>query len=219
MGVLFLLIGFVLGPIPFLNFVGGILDIIGAIMVILGRGVFGRVHSRNVILAVIIYIVGVAIVIGSALALFFATITAAYTASSGGAIDPTVLRQSLSSSLQTLLIGTAIGGAVSGVAIVLLTYALQNQRGRILLWTGYAAGICFSIITIFIVGPLISDAVAQSLAGSSYDPTPVNNIQTQAQSWGLLGFIPAILYAYAFYLVRSRIDKGQVLKSGNMPAS
>jgi hypothetical protein len=216
MGLLFLLIGLVLGPIPFVGIIGLILDIIGAILVILGRGVFGPNHSRNVILAVVIFVIGLCVIAGSILSLFLTIFSATYTASSGGTVDPTALSQAISSSFQTFIIGTAVGGAIDGVAIVLFTYAIQNQNGKMLLWAGYAISIAVSIITILVVGPLISEAVTQAFAGSTFNPAPVSDLQAQAQLWGLLGLIPSILYAGAFYLVRSRIDKGQVLKPRNI---
>ncbi len=209
-GLLLLLIGIILGPIPYVNFVGGILVIIGAILVILGRNAFGPAHSRNTIWAVIIFIISIGVIVAGAVAFALAILSATIANSTGNTIDPTVLAQSLSSSFTTLLILAAVGGAVGGIANVLFTYAIQNQTGRILLWAGYAAGIAISIFNIIVIGPLITNAASQSFNGTTYDPAPFNNLQSQLQTLQLLGFIPAILYAAAVYLVWSRIGGGEL---------
>jgi hypothetical protein len=62
-GLLLLIIGLLIGPIPFVGIIGGILVLVGAILVIIGRRPFGPAHSRNTIRSVIIYVVGIAVVI------------------------------------------------------------------------------------------------------------------------------------------------------------
>ena len=49
-GLLLLIIGLLIGPIPLVGIIGSILDLIGAILVIVGRSPFGPEHSRNTIL-------------------------------------------------------------------------------------------------------------------------------------------------------------------------
>src|SRR5213592_907352 len=48
-GVLLLLIGTLIGWLPIIGVLGGLLVLIGAILVILGRKAFGAAHSRNVL--------------------------------------------------------------------------------------------------------------------------------------------------------------------------
>ncbi|HYY48795.1 MAG TPA: hypothetical protein VFA17_08970 [Thermoplasmata archaeon] len=74
-GVLLLLIGSLLSWIPFVGLLGGLMTLIGAILVILGRKAFGATHARNVVwsivlffLAIIIVAVGAIAVMGSAFA-------------------------------------------------------------------------------------------------------------------------------------------------------
>jgi len=75
-GLLLLAVSGLLGPFPILNYLGGILAIVGAVLMILGRGAFGDAHSRNVVLSVVIYIVGLVIlfIIGASFALSIASI-------------------------------------------------------------------------------------------------------------------------------------------------
>jgi uncharacterized membrane protein YsdA (DUF1294 family) len=128
----------------------------------------------------------------------------------GGTVNTTAIGQSLSSSFNVLLIFTIIGGAIGGIAEVLFTYAIQKQNGRILLWIGYAVAIAVSIVNFIIISPLISNAVSQSFSGTTYDPTPLANLQSQLQLLGLLNFIPAIIFATAIYLAWSRVNRHEI---------
>jgi hypothetical protein len=209
-GLLLLIIGILLGPLPYVNFVGGILAIVGAILVIVGRKAFGPTHSRNTIWSIVIYCVGIAIVVVGSVAFFFAVVSASISSASGGTANSTTVAQSLSSSFDILLIGAAVGGAVIGLANILFTYAIQNRRGRVFLWGGYAAGLAVSIVEFMIIAPLISNAASQAFTGTTYNPAPFSALQAQQQVLSLLGFIPAILYATAIYIAWSRIGKGEI---------
>jgi hypothetical protein len=216
-GLLLIMFGIILGPLPYVNFLGGILAIVGAILVILGRRAFGETHSQNTIWSIVIYCVGIVIVIAASVAFTSSVVSASVNA---GGVNSTTLAQTLASSFNGLLVGAAVGGAVIGLANVLFTYAIQNHTGRVLLWCGYAASIAVSIIEFIIIGPLISNAASQSFAGTTYDPAPFSTLQIQLQAVALLGFIPAGLYAIAFYLAWSRIDQGEAVstveRSGNL---
>ena len=54
-GLLLIVIGFVISWIPIVGAVGGILELVGAILVILGRHPFGPDHARNILLSIIIF--------------------------------------------------------------------------------------------------------------------------------------------------------------------
>jgi len=205
-----LMIGTLLGPVPLITFIGGILSLIGAILVILGRKAFGPEHSRNAIWSIIIYIVGFVIIIIGVIAFAFAIISATIASRSGNMTDLTVIAQALTSSFDGLLIAGIVGGAVSSIAYVLFTYQLQNRNGRIILWAAYASSIAIGIINAIIVSALLSDAVQRSIAGGIFNPDPLRALQNQLQALGLLGFIPAALYATALYLVWSRIGRGEL---------
>ncbi len=209
-GLLLIMFGIILGPLPYVNFLGGILAIVGAVLVILGRRAFGETHSQNTIWSIVIYCVGIVIVIAASVAFTSSVVSASVNA---GGVNGATLAQTLASSFDGLLVGAAVGGAVIGLANVLFTYAIQNHTGRVLLWCGYAASIAVSIIEFIIIGPLISNAASQSFTGTTYDPAPFSTLQIQLQAVALLGFIPAGLYATAFYLAWSRIDQGEAVST------
>lgn len=186
---------------------------------ILGRKAFGPEHSRNAIWSIIIYIVGFVIIIIGVIAFAFAIISATIASRSGNMTDLTVIAQALTSSFDGLLIAGIVGGAVSSIAYVLFTYQLQNRNGRIILWAAYASSIAIGIINAIIVSALLSDAVQRSIAGGIFNPDPLRALQNQLQALGLLGFIPAALYATALYLVWSRIGRGELPATTPAPPS
>ena len=165
--------------IPLIGAVGGLVALIGALLVILGREAFGREHSRNAILALIVFFVGVGVTIAGAVLLFFLTISS---------------RAGPSSIVQPFAwfgVVSIIGGAVTGLSEVLLTYALQLSTGRVLLWTAYAASVAISIVNLVFILPIFNGT-----GGFLFPAIFVT---------AFLGVIPAMLYAVAYYLARQRI--------------
>jgi len=204
-GLLLLAVSGLLGPFPILNYLGGILAIVGAVLMILGRGAFGDAHSRNVVLSVVIYIVGLVIlfIIGASFALSIASIelSGANGASAAAAI---------SSSFNDLLTGAIVVGAVLGVATILFTYAIQSRTGRILLLAGYVSSLLIGIMVFSIIGPQLSTVVSNSIATRNVDRSGIDALQSEIQLLRFLNFIPGIIYAVAYYLLWDRIDMGDI---------
>ncbi len=167
--LLLLIIGLAISWIPFIGAIGGLVALIGALLVILGREAFGREHARNAILALIVFFVGIGVTIVGFVVLFFAAFS--YRAGPGTLVQP---------SFAWLGVITIIGGGVTGISEVLLTYALQLSNGRILLWTAYAASIAISIANFLFILPFFSGTgfVFPAIFLTSF-----------------LGIIPALLYA------------------------
>src|SRR5207244_13229639 len=87
---------------------------------------------------------------------------------------------------------TIIGGGVTGISEVLLTYSLQLSTGRILLWTAYAASIAISILNFLFIVPFFNGTGT----GLLVFPTVFLTI--------FLVIIPALLYSAAYSLARQR---------------
>ena len=202
-GLLLLLIGGLISWIPIIGILGGLLSLIGAILVILGRKAFGSTHARNVVIAIVLFFVGIIIIVIAAVLFAAAVITA-------NAQTPAALAAVFASAFNTLLIGAIIGAAVGGIASVLFTYALQKQSGKMLLWAGYVANLAISIAIFAIIAPLVSNAVSQATSGGTYNSAPISALQAQASGLGYLSVIPALLFAAATYLAWSRVSHGEI---------
>ncbi len=219
LGVLLLLIGALIGWVPYVNFVAFILFLIGAILVILGRRAFGADHARNVMLSIVLFIAGIVAFI--ALAVYFAVqlFTAIAPGFQQGNPDPAVVREALRTAFSNLLIGSVFVSAILGFAYVLFTYAIQDRMGRILLWAGYVAYVAIAVAVYLILAPAIADAVTQAFASGTYDPAPINALQGRQLLFGLLNVIPYLLFAAAFYLVWSRISRGELPARAGQPTA
>jgi FtsH-binding integral membrane protein len=131
-GLLLLVIGVLIAWIPFAGFIGGIVGFIGGILVLVGREPFGADHVRNTTLALIFFVVGIAVTIFG----FF-----------------NALAQGVSSGLGASLVGPfgivfLTGGAIFGLSEVLLTFSLQSSHGHMLLWTAYGISIFVSLVNL-----------------------------------------------------------------------
>lgn len=197
-GVLLLLIGTLLSWIPGIGFVGDVLILVGAILVILGRKAFGAAHARNVVISIVLFVVGVIVVIGVAVA---ATLANLGSILPPGSTTPTVTPAFLASVASAGLLGGIVSAIVIGIAEVLFTYALQAQTGKVFLWAAYGANIALAIALYLILSPLYNAV----LTDADY-----NAVLAAQTTYGLLNVLPAALFAVADYLAWSRISKREI---------
>src|SRR5438309_8965295 len=181
-GLLLLVIGVLIAWIPFAGFVGGIVGFIGGILVLVGREPFGADHVRNTTLALIFFVVGIAVTIFG----FFYALT--YGISSG-----------LGASVVGLFgIVFLIGGAIFGLSEVLLTYSLQSSNRHMLLCAAYGISIFLGVVNVFLL------SFRSGGFWTLYFGTAVFLFS------GFLAAIPAALYGTAFYLARERIVRHEI---------
>ncbi len=213
-GVLLLLIGTLIGWIPLIGVVGGLLTLIGAILVILGRKAFGSTHARNVLISILLFIIGI-IFIGVAAVVLVTAIGAGFL---GGSPNPAAV----SSALNNYLIILAVGSIIGGLASIFFTYELQNKTGRMLLFAGYAANVAINVAVAFVVSQTISAVIAAMFPGGTYSPTAaaaaLADFSSRVSSLALLSVIPALLYTAANYIAWSRINRGEIPPPTTPPA-
>src|SRR5437773_6610705 len=73
-GLLVISIGFFLSWVPILGMIGNLFQLVGAILVILGRNAFGPVHARNVIWSILTFVIAIVAGIGVGVALVFSAL-------------------------------------------------------------------------------------------------------------------------------------------------
>jgi len=181
-GLLLLVIGVLIVWVPFAGFIGGIVGFIGAILVLIGREPFGADHVRNTTLALIFFVVGIAVTIFGS---FYAV---AYSFASGLGV----------STVSLFGIVFVIGGGIFGLSEVLLTYSLQSSHGHTLLWTAYGISIFLGLVNVFLL-PFGSGGFWPFYFGTGV-----------LLFTGFLAAIPAALYGTAFYLARERIVRHEI---------
>lgn len=183
-GLLLLVVGVLIAWIPFAGFIGGIVGFIGAILVLVGREPFGTEHVRNTTLAIIFFVVGIAVTV---FGFFYALVYTAGSYYNG----PTSL-------LTLFSLVFVIGGAIVGLSEVLLTYSLQRVVGHQLLWIAYGVSIFLSVVNV-LVGPFSGGVTSALFFGSGV-----------FLFTGVLAAVPAAIYGTAFYLARERIVRQEI---------
>ena len=205
-GLLLLLVGTLISWVPIIGAVGGLIVLIGAILVILGRKAFGPIHSRNVVISIVLFFVGLIILFVGGLILGLAIAT--------GFVGGTPTQASIEAAFNNALILLVVGSVVAGLANVFFSYALQIQIGKILLWAGYAASVAVQIAVFVVIRGTIAQLLVTMFPGGTYDPTAAAaaaaSFQAQVSGLGLLSAIPALLFAAAYYLAWTRVNKGEI---------
>lgn len=203
-GLLLLMIGALLGWIPYgISLIGVVLSAIGAILVILGRRAFGEKHARFVVIAIVLFFVGIGAAFVSGLALAFALVPSVL-----GTAPPTAA--SLESAVNILLVGSIVSAIIGGLAQVLFTYVIQDRAGRILLFAGYGVQVALQAAVFVLISPLIAATIANALAGGAYDPAPLATLQAQISTYQVFAVISDLLFAGAYYLAWSRVNRGVI---------
>lgn len=203
-GLLLLVAGSLLGWIPLIGLIGAILVLVGVILVILGRKAFGKAHARNVVLAIVLFLVGIvgAVFVGVSLGLALAS------AMLPGGSPPTA--ETIRAAFNTLLWGTVVVTAVASLSSVLITYALQKPLGRMILWGGYAATVAINLAIVFIIAPDVSEAVADAFQGGTFNDAALSAVLNRLNFLNVLTAIPSVLFAAAYYLAWQRVNRREI---------
>ncbi len=207
-GLILLALGALLAWIPVIGFVGSLLALIGAILVILGRSAFGPKHARNVGLAIVLYIIGF---IGS-LALAGSLLGSADTFST---LPVAQAEASFENAFNTLLIGAIVLVIIAGPATVLFIWELLNVQGRVLILLSYAAAIGIAVLVYATIIPHLAAALSSAYSVSPPDPGPILALDAEVNALHVLQVLPALLEAGAAYIAWSRIDAGEIPKAAS----
>ncbi|MEE9163257.1 MAG: hypothetical protein V3U17_00445 [Thermoplasmata archaeon] len=195
-GLLLLFIGVLLSWVPYVGFVGGIIFLVGAILVILGRKAFGPAHSRNVLIALALFVAGIVGLVAVLVLLVNAIITT---------VVPTTPEEVLAL-ITTYIPALLVVGGISGLSYPLLAHAVSSRTGQILLWVGYAATLGILAVTyITLIG------IFEAAAAIPTDPFGfLTAFLTAFITIFLLFVVSSVLYAVGYYLAYSRVHRGEI---------
>lgn len=193
-GLVLLAVSFVLIWVPLLvaGVVAALMALAGVVLLALGREVFGPRHARNVSLSIGLIIVGV---VGSLIAL-------------AAAVDLVLAAMSQDveafvESLGVFLVLGTIFGLLGAIGTLVLPYALQDRRGRRLLWLALLA-------TVLTQGAILAYGLTVTAAGATVEPEELQGALGQIEQLGYLHLVPALLNAWAYGHAWSRLRAGEV---------
>ncbi len=201
-GFLLLAVGFLIGWVPLIGAVGGLLAFIGAILVILGRKAFGDRHATLVIISIVVYIASF-VLSAVFIAWFF---LAGLQSSIEGNPRPFL------SAFWPFIGGLIVASAIGAVAQVLFVHELEKPIGRYLLYGALVASIVIPIGAVLVLMPALSavlDGIASGTITNPNDPrlAALEGVQ------GLLtlaSVVPSVLFGIAYFLAWQRIDRREI---------
>ena len=200
-GLFLLTVGLFISWIPYVQYIGGLLVFIGAILVILGRRAFGDKHSTYVVLAFVVFIISM-VVSGAMASVFALSMTSALTSPN----PPTgqALMALLDGAMATFLAGVVVASIIGTIAYILLSFELQAQIGKQVLIAAFIASVVIGIAMFALALPVLESVVSTAVQGG----TTLNvaaDIQGKLLLFQLLDAIPDILLGTGFYLAYKRV--------------
>ena len=200
-GLFLLTVGLFISWIPYVQYIGGLLVFIGAILVILGRRAFGDKHSTYVVLAFVVFIISM--VVSGAMASVFALSIASTLTSPNPPTGQALIAQ-LDGGLASLLAGVIVASIIGTIAYILLSFELQAQIGKQVLIAAFIASVVIGIAMFALALPVLESVVSTAVQGG----TTINvaaEIQGKLLLFQLLDAIPDILLGTGFYLAYKRV--------------
>jgi len=193
-----MVIGFALSWIPYVDFIGGLLVLIGLILVFLGRRGYGPDHEHDATVGAVLIFLSVLASFILAVALVIGIVDAVQTPGA----TPSSVASALDAALDDAFIGAAVVGVLGGIGQVVLVYALSDRTARVLLWAGFVSATVLSVVVALILLPEVTSAVTQATSGSSINVGPINQLETSSTILSLTKVLPSLLFALGYYRVR-----------------
>jgi hypothetical protein len=201
-GLLVLTVGLLIGWVPLIGAVGGLLAFIGAILVILGRKAFGDRHATLVIVSVVVYIASFVILVIFIAWFFFAGLQS----SIGGNPRPFL------AAFWPFIGGVIAASGIGAVAQVLFVHELERPIGRYLLYGALVASVLMPIGAVLVLMPSLNavlDGIASGTITNPNDPrlAALEGVQGLLT---LVSGVPSVLFGIAYFLAWQRIDRREI---------
>lgn len=200
-GLLLLIIGFLVSLVPFIDFIGIILAIVGVILIYMGAWVFGGEHRSFVLWSIVLYVL-ILIVGGAVVGIIFLQI---FTALLNEALEEAAAQW------RNFLIAIAVIGSVLGIPYLMITFKIQTDQGRSLLSVALITQIALTALSLWLLQGFF-DTVADLLVTGPGQIDPFI-IQNETLAIQVLSRLANILWALAYYLPYKRIVDGQLPSS------
>jgi len=197
-------ISYLLFPSSIISSVGGILVLIGAIFVIIGRKDYGEKHSKYVIYSIIIFITGFALTV------IFSSLIAFFSFSS-------IMTNGTTNLFGYFGVITMIASILFGISYVLFLHELLDKKGKIILYALFVIIIVSGVLTSFFITGVFGQ-IGQTY--NNFQQTDIlnnTNINSQLFTLGILpiftqilGFISSLLLIIVIYIAYKRVKTGEL---------
>jgi hypothetical protein len=213
---------FSLLPLAALGGLGGLLSLIGALFILLGRKEYGEQHRTFIKYAIIIFIITIIIMIIVAIMIAVTVYTWVLSGITTG--STTSLSVNAFQTFMTLtLISTLISAILTGLLWVFALYQLEDKKGRTILIGTFVMMIITATVTVVSTNNNISNWINQGTLDTLFNQTSTSASSVYSQllsssPWtGSIGIILVIcqlvqniLLFIALYIPYQRISRGEL---------
>lgn len=215
-GLLLLAVSVLLQWIPIIEYLGLLLGIIGAVLMILGLAPFGRRHQTLVWVSVGLYVL-------TFFGEFLLTTSFAFSvARIGSSTGPTAADEFLTA-WDGFEVGSLVAVSFVSISFALIAFGLEDWPGRLLLLAGVLLQIVISLyVLVVVLDPILREAVAQAFASNPVNVAVIEAANAQINGLSglkLLNAIPALLFAVAYLWARRRIERGVIPAAAPPPGT
>jgi hypothetical protein len=200
-GLLLITVAFGLLWIPYIEGIGELMVIVGALYLWLGRRAFPPAHRRNVGVSGGLIVTGIllAVVLVAWFLVDFLTSGGGTGGGAGGMNGP------LPSDLTVFILAALVSSSLLAAAYVLLPFALADARTRILLVVAAILTVALAAVSAFVLLPQAGPAVNQALSGGTFHPGALAGFERESVLLGLTQIVPDFLFLVAYYRTRARL--------------
>jgi len=203
-------------PPVIVSAIGGILALVGAIFIYMGKDEFGEKHARYIKYALILVVISILFgIISGVISSFIQYSSTSYTIF--GTTDTSQLLENLRVSFAVSSITTVIGAMIGGLIWVFGLYQIENDIGKKILITAYISMIIVAIavaISSFLFFTEFSNSIlAEDLADTQTTSQLLSSMQYLGDTLTISvigGIIQSSLLFVAIYIPYKRIDSGEL---------
>ncbi len=199
-GLIVVAVGSALFWVPVLGAAAAVVLATGVVLLLLGRKEFGPAHRRCVEYGGLL-LLGAAVVNLVVLALFLSTFGPSFTAATD---------TGLTASFGQILVGGIVTGALFAAGCAALPFALADRLGRGLLVIGLALQVVVSAVTYSVLAPVLPSLASSTFNGYFGSLGLGSPAALDFLGYPLLGLIPSVFFAAAYYRAWRRTDQGEV---------
>ena len=188
--------------IPYVQYVGILLNFIGVILIFLNRHNFETKHSTYVVMSIVIYLVSSLIVVFITVAGVISIVSTSYFSSLSLSQQESMVR----GQLQTIVLGAIIAAMIGSIAYFTITYGLQDEKGKLLLLIGLVSNFIIEIIIGAILYSFMTTFINGMFYNNTFHESKLSSFSGDLSSYSILSVIPMITYAIAYLRIRSVIQ-------------
>jgi len=208
-------------PTAIIGGIGGLLGLIGAVLFLIGRKEFGEKHSQFVMYALIVFVISIivsVIIVG-------VTMFSTFSSLGFSSISPGIsnIENIYRSTTMTSMIITPISAALGGLIWIFALYQLEDDRGRLVLYSAFCCTVITSIVVSYNSMMLFEEMISSgafnsfndmSTFGSSTSSQLLSNYQWIGSTaiYSLIGgSVTNILLFFALFIPYKRITSGELV--------